>query len=310
MELERVLTKLKFDEAVSGYALITNDGQPFLSFSLPDEVLPQIKGTLRIHAQSLKLVNIMTGEGIVILARVDPQWVLAVLFSEGLQLGGALSRANAVIELLEKVELPPPPAPVSVVEPEDSVVEVTEPVVEPAPEAEMAPEVEEAEAPSVDSSTVRHGCVMLRASRYQEAVTIDSELNRLLKRTFANLGVDVLLVVDEKRTVYKMAEAIAKPVERVLEISRWCVDEGILSAECPEEQDTGQKEIIEMPLYEGELKKAKREHRRVLQLCDGTRTLQEISTELGVPYFKALQSVVPYRGKTLKFIRTDKKSKY
>ena len=65
-----------------------------------------------------------------------------------------------------------------------------------------------------------------------------------------------------------------------------------------------------MPLFEGDIAKAKKDHRAVLQLCDGTRTLNEISTELGIPYFQALQSVVPYRGKTLKFIRTDKKSKY
>ena len=81
MELERVLTKLKFDESVIGYALITNDGQPFLSFSLPEEVLPLIQGTLRIHASTLKLVNIMTRAGIVILARIDQEWVLAVLFT-------------------------------------------------------------------------------------------------------------------------------------------------------------------------------------------------------------------------------------
>lgn len=305
LELERVLTKLKFDESVSGYALITNDGQPFLSFSLPDEVLPQIKGTLRIHAQSLKLVNIMTREGIVILARVDPQWVLAVLFSEGLQLGGALSRTNAVVELLEQVTLPPPPAPVEIQEPVVRDVDVLESV--PATDAELE---EEAPVVQVDSSLVRHGCVVLRAARYRDAVTIDSKLNSSLKRAFSNVGVDVLLVVDERKTVYKIAEAIAKPVEKVLEIVRWCVDEGILDVECPEEQDTGQKEIIEIPLYEGELKKAKREHRAVLQLCDGTRALQEIATELGIPYFKALQSVVPYRGKSLKFIRTDKKSKY
>ncbi len=311
MELERVLTKLKFDESVSGYALITNDGQPFLSFSLPDEVLPQIQGNLRIHGDNLKLVNIMTSEGVVILARVDPQWVLAVLFNPDLQLGGALSRTNAVLELLVQVELPPPPSP--------PVTEVPEPepiVVEQVLTEEHAEVIEETDEPPstagsvIDSEMIRHGCVVLRDENYRAAVTIDSDLNNSLKRAFSNLGIDVLLVVDEKKTVFKIAEAIARPVERVLEIVRWCVDERILGAECPEEQDTGQKELIEMPIFEGKIDKAKREHRAVLQLCDGTRTLNEIAAELGIPYFQALQSVVPYRGKTLRFIRTDKKSRY
>ena len=58
MELERALTKLRYDESVSGYAMLTNDGHPFLSFSLPDETLPIIQGTLRINIASLTLMMI------------------------------------------------------------------------------------------------------------------------------------------------------------------------------------------------------------------------------------------------------------
>ena len=58
----------------------------------------------------------MTGKGIVILARVDSQWVLAVLFEADFQLGGALSRTKAVVDLLKQVDLPPPPAGLAEVE--------------------------------------------------------------------------------------------------------------------------------------------------------------------------------------------------
>ncbi|MGQ4910852.1 MAG: hypothetical protein ACP6KW_01660 [Candidatus Thorarchaeota archaeon] len=316
MELERVLTKLKFDESVIGYALITNDGQPFLSFSLPEEVLPLIQGTLRIHASTLKLVNIMTRAGIVILARIDQEWVLAVLFTTELQLGGALTRTKAVVDLLEQVELPPPPEPVEPEEAEatttesavDEVVQ-TEPAEPTATQVAPAPEPEERHE-DIDPESIRHGCIVFRGTRYKEAVTLDSEINTSLKRAHSNIAVDVLIVVDEKKTVFKIAESIARPVERVLEIVRWCVAQKILTVECPEEQEPGQKEIVEMPLFEGDLNKAKREHRPILELCDGTRTLQDIAIELGIPYFKALQSIVSYRGKTLRFIRTDKKPKY
>ena len=80
MELERALTKLRYDDTVNGYALLTNTGHPFLSFSLPDEILPIIQGTLRIHTASLNLMNVMTDAGTVVLARVDSNWILAVLF--------------------------------------------------------------------------------------------------------------------------------------------------------------------------------------------------------------------------------------
>ncbi len=72
VDLERALTKLRFDESVSGYALVTNEGQPFLSFSLPEEVLPRIRGALQIHADSLNLMNIVAGPWTLILARINP----------------------------------------------------------------------------------------------------------------------------------------------------------------------------------------------------------------------------------------------
>jgi len=310
MQLERVLTKLKFDESVLGYALITNDGHPFLSFSLPDEVLPRIKGTLRIHANDLKLMNVLTDEGSVVLARVNPKWVLAVLFAPELHLGGALSRTQAVVNLLVQVDLPPPP---STIEPEIEVIpeepeSIEEPIVvePPAPESvEVAPLIEEDEI-DMEEVEVFHGCVVLRGKNYNQAVTLDSNLNLAMKKAYSNLGVDILLIIDQKMTVYKIAERLAKSVEKVLDAVRWCVSKGIVDVECPDEQETEQKELIEMPLFEGNIDKAKKQHRAVLELCDGTRSLQQIATVLGIPYFDALQCTIPYRGKSLRFIRTVK----
>jgi hypothetical protein len=331
LQLERVLTKLKFDESVSGYALITSDGQPFLSFSLPDEVLPQIKGTLRIHGADLKLVNIMTTQGTVILARVDPLWVLAVLFEPDFQLGGALSRTKAVVDLLVQVDLPPPPQSLGKDEAETPYVEEIpteevkttlpgapqEAIVEGSTQSEAAETTqletmpsETAERQIQEPVEVKHGCVVHKGEKYRDSVTLESPLNNSLKNKFANVGVDVLLITDEKLTVYKIAEHLARPVEKIIEIVTWCVSKEILWVECPEEQEPSQREIIELPLFEGNLEKAKKKHRPVLELCDGKRTLQEIASELGIPYFEALQSVVPYRGKTVTFIRTDKASRY
>jgi hypothetical protein len=313
--LERVITKLKFDDAVSGYALITNDGQPFLSFSLPDEVLPQIQGTLKIHATSFKLMNVMTGEGIVVLARVDDNWVLAVLFTSELNLGEALQRTKSVVDLMDEVILPPPPKPIQ--EPPAQVeAEPVEDVAEEAALPDMTPpSVEEPEAieePTPTTPTepveIRHGCLILRSERYSDAMSLESDLNEKLKAKFANLGVDVLLMVDEKRTVFKIAESLAKPLEQIIDVVSWCADENIVGAECPEEQESGPVEIVELPIFEGELKKAKKDHRPVLELCNGERTLQQIAYELDMPYFKALQSTVPYRGKTLRFVRKSRRA--
>ena len=199
------------------------------------------------------------------------------------------------------MDLPPPPK--FDPEPEIEVV-IEEPLI--VDEIEEAPGEEEESLPSEEEVEVFYGCVLLRGKRYSEAMSLDSKLNLAMKRTYSNLGVDILLVIDEKMTVYKIAEHLAKPVEQVLQAVTWCVHEGITDVECPEEQEPGQKEIIELPLFEGQLKKAKKQHRAVLELCDGTRTLHQIANVLGIQYFEALQSTISYRGKNLKFIRTDK----
>jgi len=253
-------------------------------------------------------MNVMTGQGSVVLARVDPKWVLAVLFAPELHLGGALSRTQDVVSLLVQVELPPPP--VASAEPEVEVVteepELTtsDVVEEPATVGVVEPDTPDEEEP--EEIEVFHGCVVLRGTNYNQAVSLDSKLNLAMKRAYANLGVDILLTIDEKMTVYKIAEQLAKPVEQILEAVTWCVNNGITDVECPDEQDPEQKELIEMPLFEGNIKKAKKQHRAVLELCNGTRSLQQIATVLGIPYFDALQCTIPYRGKTLQFIRTVK----
>ncbi len=302
MDLERVLTKLKFDEAVSGYALLTNDGSPFLSFALPEHALPLIQGTMEIHSSSLRMMNIMTGEGIVILARINPDWVLAVNFAD-LQLGIALKRTQDVVELLKEVEIPAPPTPAP-----QQPLETELDAAEPEPKLPESPEpVEEGiQEVSIDEVEMNHGCLILRGPRYNDAASMDSELSRLLKAEYSGLGTDILLMVDEKRTAFKIAEILGKNVESVLEALRWCVSKRILEAECPKEQDSGTREIVEVPLYEGSLEKAKKEHRRVLELCNGTNTLHEIAARLGIQYFEALQSTLPYKGKTLRYVKRDK----
>ncbi|UCE09845.1 MAG: hypothetical protein JSW61_12865 [Candidatus Thorarchaeota archaeon] len=302
MALERVLTKLRYDESVNGYALITNDGMPFLTFSLPDETVPIIKGTMEIYSSSLKLMNVMSSEGTVILARVDVNWVLAVVFSPDSPLGLALQRTQDVVTLLEGVDLPPPPSRIipAMTEVATAVQASASVVQEALPEVVV---VEEKEDIPLDEISISHGCVVLRGDLYQEATSIDSELNRLLVGGFSNMGVDVLLMVDEQRTVFGIAESLARRVERVLEVVKWCTSRHVVTLECPEVQETSQKEVVEVPLFEGKLSKAKKQHREVLALCDGNRTIHDIAGELDIPYFQALQSIVPYRGKTVRFIR-------
>ena len=236
-----------------------------------------------------------------------------------------------MVDLLVQVDLPPPPISIAVEEesfasePEpDPIIpleqEVLSGAVEPTTPAEL---IEPAVIPDDDVSepaipepsepeevVVQHRCVVHRSDRYNDTMTLESDMNTLIKKEFANIGVDILLVVDEKMTVYNIAEHLSRPVDKIIEIVIWCVSRNILWVDCPEVQEPSQKEIIELPLFEGNIDKVKKKHRAIVELCDGKRTLQEIATEIGIPYFEALQSILPYRGKTLRIIRTDKSSRF
>jgi hypothetical protein len=115
-------------------------------------------------------------------------------------------------------------------------------------------------------------------------------------------------MVDEKRTAFKIAESLGRDSEQVFEVIAWCVKKQIVDIECPEEQEAGTIEIVELPIFEGNLSKVKKDHRELLAMCNGERTLQDIANLMGIPYFKALQSIIPYRGKTLTFIRKGMRS--
>ncbi len=318
LELERALSKLKFDESVRGYALVTNDGIPFLTFSIPEEVFPQIAGTLRIHSSSLRMMNVLTNEGIVVLARVDPNWVLAVLFNEQ-QLGMALQRTKEVVSLLENTTLPPPPSNVISV-PIASVPDSSLPLVEEVPVTDTAHPKGSVESTSTGASTttdllheippeqieVQHGCVVMRGVRFCEALSISSDLAKSLRAQYSNLAMDILLMVDNRRTVFKISQDISKNVEDVINVVRECVSKRILELECPQVQVSKGKEITDFPVFSGDLSKVPPAHRSILELCDGSLTLQEIAKRLGLQYFQVLQCTLQYKGKTLKFVRREK----
>ncbi len=300
MELERVMTKLRYDASVSGYALVTNDGTPFLSFSLPEETIPIIKGTLEIHSSSLKLMNTVSSAGTIILARIDSNWVLVVLFIVDETLGSALQKTQNVVRILENTTLPPPPEGIKTEKiSETGFVQV----IPPQKVDEIEPVESKPDIIPLDEIDVRHGCIVFQGELFSPSMSTDSEIYLELKGEFANVAMDVLMMVDGKRSVYKISQTLDRQVERIIEIITWCVSRSILLVECPEEQALGSKEIIELPLFDGDLKKARKEHRHVLEQCDGTKTIQEIAKILGIEYFATLQSIAPYKGKLIKMIK-------
>lgn len=301
LDLDHVFGKLRFDESVSAYSLFTNEGEPFLSFSMPEEILPQLKGTMKAHSSSLKLVNVLTDAGTVVLSRVDENWVLGVLFVPGKPLGASLQTTRDVVTALQDTDLPDPPMSTDYTISEDPHEEREADEIQ-----EQKPEIS---ADENHDFVVRHGCIVHKDELYSEAMKSGSDLHTAMIEKFGNLALDVLLMADEKRTIFQIAKILDKQVDRIIPVVEWLIPKRVVSVQCPSEQEADTREIVECPVYSGNIGQAKREHRQVLEFCDGNHTVQEIADELDIQYFQVLQSIVPYRGKRVKFVRTNRTRK-
>ena len=326
-DLERALSKLRFDDQVLGYSLMTKIGRPFVSFAFPDELFPRVKDSINLYKSDLRLMTIDTDRGLVVLAPVDNNWILTVLYVPELQLGLAIAKTKNVLRLLEGIELPPPPE-----EFEESVesnlqvlesiaikaasVESTEPSASPQPVVDeiVSQSVEststpEGDLPPPDSFNVQPTTVPERGPQYSNALSLDSNLYKEMKKLYRNFGFDVLMLVDGNINVEKIADSMFQPNNRVIELLKWGASKGIITvpqiseeASTPSETTPSLGRYVKCPRYEGDMKKVENEDQDIIRLCDGNRTTDQIAESLNVPLPKVVQTVAKYRKHGLKLI--------
>ena len=327
-DLERALSKLRFDDQVLGYSLMTKVGRPFVSFAFPDELFPRVKDSINLYKTDLRLMTIDTERGLVVLSPVDDNWILTVLYVPELQLGLAIAKTKNVLRLLEGVELPPPPE-----EFEESVesnlqvlesiaikaasIEATEPV-----ESQLAPDEAIATRPSVEKEptsavdlpppeffNVLPTTVPERGPQYSAALSLDSQLYGEMKNLYRNFGFDVLMLVDGNISVEKIADSMFQPNERVIELLKWGASKGIIDVpqfSSEEEVKTEAKSTIgryvKCPRFEGDMSKVASTDLNIVRLCDGNRTTEQIAEATNLPLPKIVQTVAKYRKSGMKVI--------
>jgi len=211
-DLERALSKLRFDDQVLGYSLMTKIGRPFVSFAFPDELFPRVKDSIKLYKADLRLMTIDTEKGLVVLSPVDENWILTVLYVPELQLGLAIAKTKNVLRLLEGIELPPPPEDF-----EDSSelnIQVLESIaikaasVEAPPEAPPVvppPDEETSPAPEIIAKpakllapkdyNISPNTVPARGSEYSNSLLLDSALNNEMKKICLSMAMFLLSIL-------------------------------------------------------------------------------------------------------------------
>lgn len=331
-DLERALSKLRFDDQVLGYSLMTKIGRPFVSFAFPDELFPRVKDSINLYKSDLRLMTIDTDRGLVVLSPVDDNWILTVLYVPELQLGLAIAKTKNVLRLLEGIELPPPPeefeesseSNLQVLESiaiQAASVETIPPPITPAPtSSKPAPPVSEtqfAEAPAVETIpelspedfNVQPGTVPTRGADYSNALSLDSPLYNEMKTQYRNFGFDVLMLVDGNNNVEQIADSMFQPNNRVIELLKWGASKRIIGVPqvTPSDESTTSTpgkmgRYVKCPKFEGDMSKVAGVDQSIIRLCDGTRTTEQIAESLKIPLPKVVQTVAKYRKHGLKVI--------
>jgi len=317
-DLERALSKLRFDDQVLGYSLMTKAGRPFVSFAFPDELFPRVKDSIKLYKQDLRLMTIDTEKGLVVLSPVDDNWILTVLYVPELQLGLAIAKTKNVLRLLEGIEIPPPPDDFE--ESSETNLQVLESIAVNAVSVAVSPDTlpEGAEVPSTptenlspDDFNVSSSTTPERGSEYSAALSLDSELYTEMKKHYRNFGFDVLMLVDGTNNVDHIADSMFQPTDRVIDLLKWGATKGIIVVPRIEE---GSDETVEVgpsgslgkymkcPKFEGDFSKVSSDDLAIIQLCDGKKTQEQIVESTGLPIPKVVQTLAKYRKSGLKMI--------
>jgi hypothetical protein len=323
-DLERALSKLRFDEQVLGYSLMTKAGRPFVSFSFPAELFPRVRDSINLYKTDLRLMTIDTDRGLVVLSPVDMNWILTVLYVAELQLGLAIAKTKNVLRLLEGIELPPPPEEFE--ESAESNLKVLESIALQAastsPEVTpIAPTVEEPFAPAEpepapvqeevvrlpEAFNVQPSTVPKRGQDYGTALSLDSDLYNEMKQAHRNFGFDVLMLVDGAVSVAQIADSMFQPNERVVDLIKWAASKGIVEAPLCDEMTEVDSEatmgrFVKCPKFMGDLSKIKGKDIEILRLCDGKKTTEEIAESAGVQNSQVIQIIARNKKHGIKMI--------
>lgn len=320
-DLERALSKLRFDDQVLGYSLMTKVGRPFVSFQFPDDLFPRIRDSIQLYKSDLRLMTIDAEKGLVVLSPVDDNWILTVLYVPELQLGLAIAKTKNVLRLMEGIELPPPPEDFE--ESSEANLQVLESIAikaasvefqEPPAEAgdvtpKSSPPEPTPEALSPDAFSVQADTTPERGPKYPTALSLESDLYNEMKNVYRNFGFDVLMLVDGTRTVTQIADSMFQPNDRVIELLKWGASRGIISVPRATMEEAISKSssgtmgrYVKVPKFEGDMDKVRADDIAVIRLCDGKKTPEQIAETLQIPEPKIVQILAKYRKHGLRMI--------
>ena len=251
-EVQRALDNLRFDRMVKAFCIVSPENQVFQS-TLDNSTEQMVRRTVKLYEGKISQLTVNTDQGLVIISKINDDWLLAVLFPTNLSLGIAVVKTKAtllalrdldlqVVKTMAPIEKPVEPAssttttastsevvspqtPQGTPQPTLSTSSSTPPTLpDSAPATVTSPQI----TPSISEPSISLSSIPQRGETLLAALDKGSPIGSSLFDKFGPYARDVLFLVDGKRDVKTIAFLLGLPEYAIVEVLEFAITKKIL----------------------------------------------------------------------------------
>ena len=204
-KIDKALWKFRFDENVTGYAVISKNCRIIKVAGLNSEIITRINALIKILGNELETSILQLENTLIEITKISNNYFLVASFDRTVMMGMALAKTAGVQRMLAKVNFD------AIDEQEASI-----PIKETHEEIKQIP----GEPTSIIPKPGRN---------YFDAKLTGTDINMEIRSKFGNTSIVVISYVDGSKNVEEISKLTGEPIEWVLEVIGWAISKEILS---------------------------------------------------------------------------------
>ncbi len=204
-KLEKALWKFRFDENVTGYAIISKDCRIIKVAGLTPEVIARITALIKLLGKELETTILQMENTLVEISTINKDYFLVASFDRTTMMGMAIAKVAGVLRMLSQVNF-------TAIDNAQINIEIPE-------ESGAIKEIPE------DPTKI----IPKPGAKYFDAKLTGTNINMEMRSRFGNTSIVIISYVDGKRNANEIAMLTGEPLEWILELIGWAISKEILA---------------------------------------------------------------------------------
>ncbi len=204
-KIERALWKFRFDENVTGYAIISKDCRIIKVAGLTPEVIARITALIRLLGKELETTILQLENALVEISSINKDYFIVASFDRTTMMGMAIAKVAGVLRNLSKVDF--------------SVIDNAKVNIEIPKESEEVKPIPEDPTKLIPKP----------GANYFDAKLTGTDINMEMRSRFGNTSVVIISYVDGEKNANDIAMLTGEPIEWILELIGWAISKEILA---------------------------------------------------------------------------------